>query len=61
MNDRYSSGPFSRVHFIYGRDGLHCYRYRMHNVMDKGSLIHTISSVYDGGPRFHEIYERTSR
>lgn len=60
-DDRYSAGPFSRVHFLYARGNLHTYRYRSHNEQPSGSLIHTLPGmIYDGGPRFVDIYERTS-
>lgn len=60
--DDYSVGPFSRVYFMLCDGVLHTYRYRTHNIMDKGSLINTLGVViYAGGPRFHEIYLRTSQ
>lgn len=59
-HDIYSSGPFTPVHFLYSRDGLHVYRYRCGGVHAKGSLIHTIFSIYDGGPRLSDILERMS-
>ena len=59
MHDRYSSGPFSRVFFLYTRHGLRTYTYRINRLQSSRSLINTISSTYDGGPRFSEVFVDT--
>lgn len=55
----YSAGPFSRVMFVYTRDGLSTYTYRVARQAPAGSLINTTTSLYDGGPRFNDVFVAT--
>jgi hypothetical protein len=59
MTDLFSTGPFNRVFFVYDRDGLHTYRYRLFNTEPARTLVNTLMGMYTG-IAFHDIYERTS-
>lgn len=60
MNEpRYSCGPFSRVFFMFTRDGLRTFTYRRHAMESSGTQLHTIVALYDGGPRFNDVFVET--
>lgn len=55
-DDQYSVGPFCRVCFSHGRDGLKLYTPRAGRVEDAHTLVNTIQSLWDGGPTFTQLY-----
>lgn len=59
-HDYYSTGPFSRVFFVYDvTEGLDTYTYRHWPQEPAGTLVRTLISMPPGMP-FHEIFVRTS-
>jgi hypothetical protein len=59
-HEHYSTGPFSRVWFVYDNEGkLDTFTYRHHALQPSGTLVNTISNLAPGVP-FHEVFVRTS-
>lgn len=58
-DDRYSAGPFCRVFFLYGKHGLRTYAYRSRTMETPKTQIEVISSTWEGGPRFAQVFVDT--